>query len=573
MTPRRIVPVAIVVLLALVPLVFSDYFTGAVASKALYLGLAAASLTFLAGYGGMVSLAQTGLYGIAGFVMARFIVTNGMDPVVAALLALAVCVGFGVFYGALSCRSEGIYFLMITLALGVITYYFFAQVPSFGGHEGINGVRTPSWIGDPISDPAPMYYTALVCSVGAYALVRFVGGMPFGLALQGVRDDPVRMRALGYRIRLHRTLGFAAGALLAGVAGVLGTWHETRISPGTIDVASTIQLLVMAVIGGLYRLEGAWVGALAYTLLDTYTRGLTGRFETWIALIFLAILVVSPDGITGLWQAARDGVAARAPAGAAGRGRRMSGPVLRVRGLSRRFGGVQAVDDVDLEVARGERRAVLGPNGAGKSTFFNLVAGDVAPSDGSIELFGRDVTRMSVRRRVPARAGPDLPVLARARRAVGRGQPVPRRARDTGRALPASCRRARDARRRERARAAAERVGLGDRTGVDAGSLSHGEQRQLEIGLALAPDPQLLMLDEPAAGLSRAERQSLTRMLLGLDEAVTLILIEHDMDVALAVARRVTMLHQGALLLEGTPDEIRASRQVHEIYLGGARDG
>ena len=250
----------------------------------------------------------------------------------------------------------------------------------------------------------------------------------------------------------------------------------------------------------------------------------------------------------------------------------MSDPVLRVRGLSRRFGGVQAVDDVDLEVARGERRAVLGPNGAGKSTFFNLVAGDVVPSDGTIELFGRDVTRMSVRRRVRLGLGrtyqssrvlgglsvEDNLFLAVLGTQGGHFRPLPAGA---------------DTRRRERARAVAERVGLGDRIAVDAGSLSHGEQRQLEIGLALAPDPQLLMLDEPAAGLSRAERQSLTRMLLGLDEAVTLILIEHDMDVALAVARRVTMLHQGALLLEGTPDEIRASRQVHEIYLGGARDG
>jgi Branched-chain amino acid transport system / permease component len=117
---------------------------------------------------------------------------------------------------------------------------------------------------------------------------------------QGVRDDPLRMRALGYNVRLHRTLGFAAGAFLAAVAGVLGTWHETRISPGTIDVSQTIQLLTIAVIGGLYRIEGAWIGALLYTLLDTYTRGLTGRFETWIGLILLAILVVSPDGVTGL---------------------------------------------------------------------------------------------------------------------------------------------------------------------------------------------------------------------------------------------------------------------------------
>jgi branched-chain amino acid transport system permease protein len=299
---RTAAGLAIVAALALVPVIFSTYFTSAVASRALYLGLAAASLAFLAGYGGMVSLAQTGLYGIAGFVMARFIVTNGIDPVLAAVLAIAITVGMGALVGAIASGSEGIYLLMLTLALGVITYYFFSQVPAFGGHEGINDVAAPGFIGDPVRHPAAIYYLILACSAGAYGLIRYLGRTAFGLALQGVRDDPVRMRALGYGVRMHRTLGFAAGAFLAGLAGVLGTWHETRISPGTIDVSATIQLLTIAVIGGLYRIEGAWIGALLYTLLDTYTRGLTGRFETWIALILLAILIASPDGITGLGE-------------------------------------------------------------------------------------------------------------------------------------------------------------------------------------------------------------------------------------------------------------------------------
>jgi branched-chain amino acid transport system permease protein len=139
------------------------------------------------------------------------------------------------------------------------------------------------------------------------------------------------MRALGYDVRAHRTLGFAAGALLAAVAGVLGTWHETRISPGTIDVSATIQLLTIAVIGGLYRIEGAWIGALLYTLLDTYTRGLTGRFETWIGLILLAILIVSPDGVTGLAAqlAARVGRHKPAAAGKPTESLAQPGPVAR----------------------------------------------------------------------------------------------------------------------------------------------------------------------------------------------------------------------------------------------------
>jgi branched-chain amino acid transport system permease protein len=297
---RPALALALVVALALVPAIFTTYFTGAVAVRTLVLGLAAASLTFLAAYGGIVSLAQTGLYGIAGFVMARFIVHFGMDPVLAALLALAITVLVGLVFGAIVRGSEGIYLLMITLALGVITYYFFSQVDAFGGHEGLNGISTPGFIGDPVRHPAAIYELILGCCVLAYGAIRYIARTPFGLAMQGVRDDPVRMRALGFNARLHRTLAFTAGALIAGVAGVLGTWSNTRISPGTIDVSQTIQLMTIAVIGGLYRIEGAWIGALLYTVLDTYTRGITDRFETWIGIALLAILILSPDGVTGL---------------------------------------------------------------------------------------------------------------------------------------------------------------------------------------------------------------------------------------------------------------------------------
>jgi branched-chain amino acid transport system ATP-binding protein len=241
--------------------------------------------------------------------------------------------------------------------------------------------------------------------------------------------------------------------------------------------------------------------------------------------------------------------------------------LLRVRGLSRYFGAVPAVRGVDLDVAPGERRAILGPNGAGKSTLFNLIAGDLAPSEGTVELFGRDVTTLAVRKR--ARLG--LGRTYQTSRVLG-GLTVEDNlylaglGADRGHLRP--FRGGSEASLRARARETAERVGLLDRLDVLAGSLSHGEQRQLEIGLALVPSPRLLMFDEPAAGLSRAERMVLTKLLLDLDREVTLIIIEHDMDVALTVAERVTMLHQGEKLLEGTPEEIRANKMVHDLYLG-----
>jgi branched-chain amino acid transport system ATP-binding protein len=243
-------------------------------------------------------------------------------------------------------------------------------------------------------------------------------------------------------------------------------------------------------------------------------------------------------------------------------------PVLQLRGIGRRFGGLHAVRDVDLDIHPGERRAILGPNGAGKTTLFNVINGDMPPTSGTIELFGQDVTREPARRRAKlglartyqqSRLFLGLSVEDNIYLAIlgvegGRLRPV---------VVPG-----RDEAIRERARAAAGRVAIDRKLSELVGSLSHGEHRQVALAMALAVRPQLLMLDEPAAGLSRGERVLLTDLLLGLDREITLILIEHDMDVALRVAERVTMMHDGGVIVEGTPEEIRSSELVHELYLG-----
>jgi branched-chain amino acid transport system ATP-binding protein len=248
-------------------------------------------------------------------------------------------------------------------------------------------------------------------------------------------------------------------------------------------------------------------------------------------------------------------------------------PILRLRGVGRRFGGLQAVREVDLDVRPGERRAVLGPNGAGKTTLFNCIAGEFPPTSGSVELFGQDVTYLPARHRVrlgltrtyqTSRLFLGLSVednlyLAVVGKAGGHLRPVVLRNVD--------------GRLREAARAIAGRVGLGEATGKLVRNLSHGEQRQLEVGMALAGEPRIMMLDEPAAGLSRTERVKLTEMLIGMDRAITLILIEHDMDVALTVAEYVTMMHDGRVIVEGTPAEIRANELVHDLYLGRGHYG
>jgi branched-chain amino acid transport system ATP-binding protein len=245
-----------------------------------------------------------------------------------------------------------------------------------------------------------------------------------------------------------------------------------------------------------------------------------------------------------------------------------AGPILRLRGIGRRFGGLDAVRDVDLDVARGERRAILGPNGAGKTTLFNVISGDMPQTSGTIEFLGQDVGTIS----------------APGRTRLGMGRTYQKSRLFLGLSVEDNLylavlgsrdghlrmvRKGVDREMRERARELARVVGLESKLGELVGAISHGEQRQLEVGMARATEPVLMLLDEPASGLSRGERVALTDLLLELDRSITLILIEHDMDVALRVAENVTMMHDGRKIVEGTPDEIRANTLVHELYLGG----
>ena len=246
-----------------------------------------------------------------------------------------------------------------------------------------------------------------------------------------------------------------------------------------------------------------------------------------------------------------------------------AGPILRLVGVGRRFGGLDAVRDVDLDVAYGERRAILGPNGAGKTTLFNVISGDMPQTSGTIEFLGQDIGH--------------LPAAGRTRLGMGRTYQKSRLflglsvednlylavlgSREGH--LRMRRRKAVDGEMRERARELARTVGLEAKLPSLVGAISHGEQRQLEVAMARATDPKLMLLDEPASGLSRGERVALTDLLLELERSITLILIEHDMDVALRVAENVTMMHDGRKIVEGTPDEIRANEQVHELYLGG----
>jgi branched-chain amino acid transport system permease protein len=323
---ERTVGLAVLVLVALGPAVFNDYWVDTILTQTFLFGIAAASLIFLFAYGGMVSLAQTALMGISGYLLGNMVTQRGAggetkglvlgwDPTLALVLAIVGTTVIGLIFGAIASRSFGIYFLMLTLTYGVIAFYFFGQVTQFGGFSPIAGISqyTPGFIGDLVGHTNRLYYIALITALAVYAIIRYIVRTPFGVTLQGVRDEPIRMRSLGFNVPMHRTLAFGFAAFIASLAGVLYVWWEGQVAPGNVGLGATIELLVMCVIGGLARIEGAWVGAFAFIVINNYVRDVElpvigGSFNTIIGLIFLAIVVVSPQGLMGLWDRLMDAV-------------------------------------------------------------------------------------------------------------------------------------------------------------------------------------------------------------------------------------------------------------------------
>ncbi|MBV8662693.1 MAG: branched-chain amino acid ABC transporter permease [Hyphomicrobiales bacterium] len=302
---------ALAVALILVPAVASPFFVFQIGAQSLIFGLIALSLMVLAGYGGMVSLAQLAVAGVAGYAVA-ILGANSTGVLgfnwpwwiyvpVAILLAGVV----SALIGAIAVRTAGIYTIMITLAMSTGFFLLAQQNYSiFNGHSGFRGLAPPPVFGVDWSKPAPFYYLCLVVAALFYAAVVYAARSTFGLALMGSRDNPRRMRAVGYNVTQLRVAAYFLSGLMAGAAGVLLVWFNGRISPGTVSVAESIGVLVIAVIGGMRHPIGPFAGALLYALLKTFAIDIVGadRFNTLIGAIFLIIVFASPDGLFGLWR-------------------------------------------------------------------------------------------------------------------------------------------------------------------------------------------------------------------------------------------------------------------------------
>lgn len=554
----------------------------------------AMSLDLLMGYTGMESLGQAAFFGIAGYTVAILSTRYDVAWQLAIPIALVASVATAAIGGALAVRLSGLFFLVMTLVFAQVLWGLaenWGQVT--GGHLGLHGITRPF---DALDTDLTFYYVALaVCLVSGLVMYRLVRS-PFGLTLRGIKDGELRMRTSGYNVWLHRFIVFVIAGLFAGIAGVLYTYSTQFISPTILGVETSFEAMLMVIVGGAGTLTGPVIGAAVVTGLRNY---LSTYFDNWLivlGLAYIATVFFAPRGILGLvprrWRAASavgqepavadpslDARSSPSPARSMGRGRDRSTmaqdgqgapETLRLESIGKTFGRVRAVHDVSLTAFAGTRRAILGPNGAGKTTVFNLITGVHKPSHGSIHLFGRNVT--SVPSHVRTRMGlsrtyqitnlfPSLTVMNNVRLGVlgvQRQKYVMH--------LPATSLDSVN----ERCRSLLEMADLWDERDALVGNLSYGHQRQLELIVTLASDPQVLLLDEPAAGLSLAESRSMVELIKALDPQLTVLIIEHDMDVAFEVASEVTVMHLGKILAEGTAEEIRANETVREVYFGQA---
>jgi ABC-type branched-subunit amino acid transport system permease subunit/ABC-type branched-subunit amino acid transport system ATPase component len=552
----------------------------------------AMSLDILMGYAGLPSMGHAAFYGFgaytAGLLCARYGGT-WWQGVVLGLVASAL---LAALFGFVALRARGLYFLLITLALGQVLWGAANRWGSLtGGYNGLRGIpQYMQLFGTTLS----AYYVALAVAALLAAIMYQLVRSPFGLSLQGLRDSETRMRALGYNVWLHKYIAFVVSALFAGAAGVMSAYYKGFVSPFDLSIAVSAEAILMVILGGTGTLFGPIIGAAIIVALRNFLSIFMNHWLIVLGLIFMLTVFIAPNGVIRWFTPRRRASATALPEinlqevtdlvtntealvnfelakesqGQTAINRKRTTPDLRLENVSKSFGGMLAVDNVSLQVTPGQRIAILGPNGAGKTSLFHLISGSLRPSNGRILLFGRDVSRLNPEQRVTLGLGRTfqittlfftLSVMNNIRLALF--------ARTNSKLVMHHSANNIDAVNAE-ARDLLSVVGLWELRDIDVQYLSYGHQRQLEVIMALALRPMLLLLDEPTAGLSASESAQIVKLINRLDRAITLLIIEHDMDVALKVADRVIVFHHGQKVAEGSTDEIRANAKVREIYLG-----
>lgn len=555
------------------------------ATTCIILAMAAMGLNLLVGYTGLTSFGHAVWFGwggyAAGLIQKNLFPGQMLLPILISMLAIAAAAAVA---GALILRRRGVYFSLLTLALVALSYTIsFRWTEVTGGEDGLGGLKRGT-IG-PISLDEPRAYYALVALIAfavLYALLRLTRS-PFGHVLVAIRENQLRATFQGYAVERYKLASFVISAVVTGLAGALIAFQNYLISAEATSIALSGEFLAIVVIGGMHNLLGPALGALFFILFRELTSIWSDNWLFWFGLIFVGFVLFSPEGLVGLWGTLKRRWRPPAAESAAMSRRKIyeglplpsflapqaaDGTVLEATGVSRSFGGIQAVSGASITLRAGEIHALIGPNGAGKTTLFNLVSGLYAPSDGAIRLKGRDIHALPIQdicRRGLARsfqitslfkAAPIYENIRLSIQAKHAGRFNVWRDVDSYADIHAET---------------AELIrflGLEGIEEVQGGELSYGGQRLVDLGIALGSKPEVLLLDEPLAGLAAAERERVSRLITNIAQTIPVLIVEHDIDRVLAFSQQVTVMNQGEILMTGSPASVRSDLRVQEIYTG-----
>ena len=571
--------------LAVAPAIFGSFTITLMNYIGIY-AFAALGLVLLTGVGGLTSFGQAAFVGIGAYATAWYTAVHGGSPWIGMLLALCLTGLAATVLGAATLRLSGHFLPLSTIAWGIAIFFLFGNIDALGRYSGLSGI--PAITIGPVSlaGNVAMYFFIWGLLGCVMLLCRNLLDSRKGRAIRSLRGGIAMVESLAIDFFRMRLAVFVLAGLLAGLSGWLYAHMQRYVSPAPFDLRPGIELLLMALVGGAGHIAGAVVGAAIITMLKNVLQDVLPIFTRYSAqleivvfgILFIILLQKARAGIVPIINRYLPRAKLILPKQASPLARRVrpkvsSRAVLTVQGATKRFGALAAVDNVSFEVKPGEVLGLIGPNGAGKTTLLNLITGTAKPNAGRILFLDDDLTKLAprhiaakgvVRTFQHVKLRPNMTLLdnvllgtysrTRAGFFVGAVR-LDRNEEDSAKL---------------EALEQLKRIGLGEKAGEPAGNLPLGQQRLLEVARALAADPVVVILDEPAAGLRRLEKQTLSDLLRTLrDAGMTIVLVEHDMEFVMSLVDRIVVMDFGSKLAEGSPADIRADARVQEAYLGG----